>query len=326
MQTQLTDILKKALSQPTMWFFIVIITTFGLLSPQFLTGQNVINILIQSSSLTILAIGMTFVLLTAGIDLSLGSVMFLSAAIAGKLVVNTGYPVWLACAIVLVLGLVFGLVNGLLIHRLRLIPFVVTLATFYVGRGLGLLISQTRAINLPESFLVIGSAKVAGIPFPILIMILVTLTSHLFLTHTPFGRQIYAVGEDKEKALKAGIPVHKIIIGVYIICGFCAALGGFVAIAQLGAVSPTFGYQREFMAIAAAVLGGMSLFGGKGKIIPGTIIGAILIQTTESGLVMVNANPYFYPIITGGVLFVIVLIDSLHHKRQSVLKKLKPRL
>ena len=210
--------------------------------------------------------------------------------------------------------MIFGLVNAVLVFRVRIVPFIVTLATFYVGRGLGLFLSETRAINLPESFLQLGAARWFGIPFPVYVLAAVVLAGHGVLTYTAFGRQIYAVGHSAEKARKAGLPVNRILLSVYLISGLCAALGGLVAIAQLGAVSPTFGYQSEFVAIAAAVLGGASLFGGKGTVLPGTLVGALFIQALQSGLVIVNANPYLYPLITGGVIFLVVMIDSLQHR------------
>ena len=315
MGMSLNKIIQRLLEYATIGLFILILATFGLLSPQFFTLQNLINVLIQASSLAIIATGMTFVLLTAGIDLSVGSVMFLAGVISGKMVVS-GAPLWIACIIVLITGIVYGFMNAFFIYRFKIIPFIVTLATFYMGRGLGLYLSDTRAINLPEPFLQIGSAKLLGVPFPIVIMVLVVATAHIVLTKTAFGRQIYAVGNNADKARKAGLPVNNILLSVYLICGFCAATGGLVAIAQLGAISPTFGIQSEFMAIAAAVLGGTSLFGGKGKVFPGTVVGAIMIQALQSGLVMVNADPYLYPLITGGVIFLIVLIDSIRHKER----------
>lgn len=322
MRMSLNKIIQRLLEYATIGLFILILATFGLLSPQFFTLQNLINVLIQASSLAIIATGMTFVLLTAGIDLSVGSVMFLAGVISGKMVVS-GAPLWLACIIVLITGIVYGFMNAFFIYRFKIIPFIVTLATFYMGRGLGLYLSDTRAINLPEPFLQIGSAKFLGVPFPIVIMVLVVAIAHIFLTKTAFGRQIYAVGNNADKARKAGLPVNNILLSVYLICGFCAATGGLVAIAQLGAISPTFGIQSEFMAIAAAVLGGTSLFGGKGKVFPGTVVGAIMIQALQSGLVMVNADPYLYPLITGGVIFLIVLIDSIRHKERIKHRRLK---
>ena len=297
----------------TWLLFLLIVVVFSLLSPQFLSVQNGLNILVQAAPLGIVATGMTFVLLTAGIDLSVGSIMFLAGVIAAKLVLG-GLPPWLAGVVVIGVGLLFGLLNGVLIYRVRIIPFIVTLATFYVGRGLGLSISQTRAINLPENFLLLGSTKLLGVPLPVWIFLAVILVAHLVLTRTLFGRRVYAVGNDIDKARKAGLPVGRILLSVYLISGLCAALGGLVALSQLGAVSPTFGYQSEFVAIAAAVLGGASLFGGQGTVFPGTLIGALFIQSLQSGLVIVNADPYLYPLITGGVIFLIVMIDSLRHR------------
>ena len=192
-----------------------------------------------------------------------------------------------------------------------------------MGRALGLYLSDTRAVNLPESFLQIGTARILGIPFPVVVLIIVVAAAHLVLTKTPFGRQVYAVGNDQEKARKAGLAVNKILLSVYLICGFCAATGGLVAIAQLGAISPTFGFQSEFVAIAAAVLGATSLFGGKGHVFPGTVVGAIMIQALQSGLVMVNADLYLYPLITGAVIFLIVLIDSIRHRERIKRLRLK---
>ena len=297
----------------TWLLFLLIVMVFSLLSPQFLSVQNVLNILVQAAPLGIVATGMTFVLLTAGIDLSVGSIMFLAGVISAKLVLGS-LPPWLAGVVVIGVGLLFGLLNGVLIYRVRIIPFIVTLATFYVGRGLGLSISQTRAINLPENFLLLGSTKLLGVPLPVYVFLTVILVAHLVLTRTLFGRQVYAVGNDVDKARKAGLPVGRILLSVYLISGLCAALGGLVALSQLGAVSPTFGYQSEFVAIAAAVLGGASLFGGQGTVFPGTLIGALFIQSLQSGLVIVNADPYLYPLITGGVIFLIVMIDSLRHR------------
>jgi ribose transport system permease protein len=315
MMLYLTKIKKEIIEQATVILFVLIVLVFSLLSPQFFTFANLVNILIQASSLAIVASGITLVLLTAGIDLSVGSIMFVAGVISGKLAV-TGSPVWLVALLVMMTGFVFGLLNALFIGRFKVVPFIATLATLYIGRGFGLYLSDTRAINLPDAFLQIGSARILGIPFPIVVMVLVVGIVHLLLSRSVWGRQIYAVGHSKEKAVKAGLPVEKLLLSVYLISGLCAAIGGLVAMAQLGAVSPTFGWQTEFTAIAAAVLGGTSLFGGRGNVFPGTVIGAVTIQALQSGLVIVNADPYFYPLITGAVIFLIVLIDSIRNREQ----------
>lgn len=293
----------------TVILLLLVVLLFSSLSDGFLSARNFMNILIQVSGLAIIAAGMTLVLITAGIDLSVGSVMFLAGVISGKLVTG-GMAIWLALPVILLIGMAMGWVNGISVVRFKVVPFIVTLATLYMGRGLGLYISDTRAINLPESFLAIGSSRILGIPLPVIIMILVLAALHLLLVKTAFGRQLYAIGNSREKSIKAGIRVDNIILKVYLISGLCAAIGGFVAIAQLGAISPSFGHQSEFSAIAAAVLGGTSLFGGRGAVFPGTLVGALLIQTIQNGLVIINADPYLYPLITAALIFIIVLVDS----------------
>jgi ribose transport system permease protein len=306
---------KQVLTRwPALGLLILVVAGFSSLSPRFLELPNLVNIVVQSASLGILATGMTFVLLTAGIDLSVGSLMFVSAALAGKLVV-AGHPLPLALAVVIVAGLAGGALNGLAVTRLGIKPFVVTLSTLYIGRGFALWLTETRALNLPESLLAVGSARLVGVPVPVLALGTVLVLAHLTLQRTPFGRHLYAVGADPEAARRAGLPVRRLTLAAYGICGVLAALGGAVAVAQLGAVSPTFGRDREFAAISAAVLGGVSLFGGRGSVLPGVLLGALLMQTVENGLVIVNADPYLYPMVMATVIFVAVLLDSLKASR-----------
>jgi ribose transport system permease protein len=295
---------------PALGLLAIVAAVFSALSPEFLSARNLVNVLVQSASLGIVATGMAFVLLTAGIDLSVGSAMFVSAALAGKMVV-AGWGLGAAFAVVVGAGLAWGLANGLVVAQLGVKPFVVTLATLYVGRGFGLWLTETRALNLPESLLLVGSARVVGVPLPVLVLGSVLLAAHLVLERTAFGRHLYAVGADPEVARRAGVPVQRTLLGAYAVAGLLAALGGAVAVAQLGAVSPTFGREREFAAVAAAVLGGVSLFGGKGRVLPGVLLGTLLLQTVENGLVIVNAEPYLYPMVLATVIFVAVLLDSL---------------
>jgi len=290
--------------------FALLLATFGSISPQFFTAQNFTNILVQATSTAMVATGMTFVLLTAGVDLSVGAIMFIAAAVAGKLVVRGVSPGAVIGAVVAV-GILGGGINALIVTRLKVLPFIATLATLYVGRGFALWLTETRAMNLPESFLHFGASSVYGLPVPLWLLLTIVLLSQGTLSFTPFGRQIYAIGADREGARKAGVRVGAWLAAVYVISGGCAALGAIVSLTQLGAVSPTFGLNREFTAIAAAVLGGTSLFGGRGNVFPGTILGAVLIQTVENGLVIVNADPYLYPLVTSGIIFIAVLLDSL---------------
>jgi ribose transport system permease protein len=211
-------------------------------------------------------------------------------------------------------ALVFGAFNAFFVTRVRVAAFIVTLATLFIGRGLGLRITETRALNLPDSFLQFGSTRFLSVPVPAWLFGAVLMIAHLALTRTPFGRQIFAVGHDVEMAKKAGIRTGRILALVYLISGVCAAIASMVTLGQLGAVSPKFGEQKEFAAIAAAVLGGTSLFGGRGNVLPGTLLGAVMIQTIENGLVVMNANPYLYPMVTSMVIFAAVMLESLRNR------------
>jgi len=286
-----------------------VVSFFAWQSAKFLTSQNLLNILQQASSTTIAATGMTVVLLTAGVDLGVGSVMMLAVAVAGKLVFND-WSFAHAALVAIAVGLLAGIINALSITMLRVIPFIATLAMLFVARGLGLWLTNTRAMNMPEQVTAWGEASWLGVSLPIWTAASVVLAVHLMLSRTPLGRHLYAVGDHPAAARRAGIRTGAVIAIAYIVCGFCAALSGLVSLIQTGAVSPSFGEGKEFMAIAAAVLGGTSLFGGRGGVLPGTVLGAVLIQTIENGLVIINADPYLYPMITSGIIFLAVLVDS----------------
>jgi ribose transport system permease protein len=240
--------------------------------------------------------------------------MFVAAAVAGKLALG-GTPIYLVIPCMVGAGLVFGGVNAFFITKLKVVAFIVTLAMLFVGRGLSLWITETRAMNLPGIYLEIGSARMLGVPVPAWIFLGVLIVGHLVVTRTPFGRQVLAIGHDVESARKAGIRTGRILAAVYLISGVCAAIAALISLGQLGAVSPKFGEQKEFAAIAAAVLGGTSLFGGRGSVLPGTLLGTLLIQTIENGLVIMNADPYLYPMVTSGVIFVAVGLESLRNRR-----------
>ena len=163
---------------------------------------------------------------------------------------------------------------------------------------------------MPDSVTELGTARWFSVPAPVVVMLITALSAHWFLSCTPWGRQIYAIGFDASAARKAGVRVDEITFAAYLFCGLCAALSGIVSLTQTGAISPSFGQQREFAAIAAAGLGGTSLFGGRGGVFPGTILGAVLFQTIENGLVILNADPYLYPLIVSGIIFLAVLLDT----------------
>jgi ribose transport system permease protein len=304
-----THTLQRLLSLAPVALFAGVLIAFGLTSDKFLTVANLTQILNQSAATVIVATGMTFVLLTAGVDLSVGAIMFVGAGLAGKMAL-AGQPLGLCLFAMLGVGLLGGVLNALLITRLKLVAFIATLATLHMGRGTGRWITQTRAINLPDEFLAFGSAKVLGVPLSLWIAGGVVLCAQAVLSNTPFGRQLYALGNNPEAARKAGLRLTRLVAAVYVISGLCAGLGGMLALAQLGAVSPRFGEFYEFDAITAAVLGGTSLFGGRGRVFPGTVLGAVLLKSLFNGLVITQADPYLYPLITSAIVFLAVLLDS----------------
>lgn len=303
--------MKRLLSVAPLLLLILAVAVFGIMEPRFLSWDNLTNVLTQSSSSIVAATGMTFVLLTAGVDLSLGAAMFLCAAIAGKLALG-GNSLPLCIAAMLGCGALCGMVNGAAVVWLRVLPFIVTLATLYLGRGLALNITETRAMNLPEIWLAAGRPAVS-----IGVALTAVLLAEITLRRTVYGRHVYAVGAALRTAEYAGLPSRRLVFSVYVVCGLCASLAALLTLGQLGAVSPKFGENREFTAIAAAVLGGTSLFGGRGGVFPGAVFGALLMQSIETGLVMINADPYLYPMVMASVIFAAVLLDAGRRKSLS---------
>lgn len=312
-----------ALQNAPLLLFAALFIVFGLIAPRFLQYQALENIVKQASYIGIVAVGMTFVLLTAGIDLSVGAIMYVSAVVGGMLLRDTELPIWLCFLAALGVGVVFGGINALLVTRFGLIPFIATVGTLYIGRGVGLTLTQSQGINYPRAVTELGSARLFGLlPLPIVLFGFVVLVAHLVLTQTTFGRQVYAVGNDREAAKKAGINTTRVLIAVYVISGVCAAIGGWISVAQLGNVTAKFGDRDEFDAIAAAVLGGTSLFGGRGNVFPGTVLGAVLLQMIVAGLTYTQVDIYLRDLVFGMVIFVTVLLDSL---RSAQLAKLQRR-
>ena len=297
---------------PTLLFLLTLLT-FACFSNRFLQVENLVNIVVQAAPTGIVAIGMTFVLLTAGVDLSVGAVMFVTAAIAGKLL-QAGHSLALALPLMLLVGILMGGINAFFVTRLKVVAFVATLALLFIGRGFARWLTETRALPLPEQVLELSSVRILMLPLPLVLLGTLALVGHVALTRTALGRQLHAVGQNAHHARQAGLNTTRLTALAYLICGGCAAIGAMVSMGQLGTVSPSFGENYEFKAIAATVLGGTSLFGGRGAILPGTVLGALLMQSIENGLVLVSADPYLYPIITAAAIFTGVMFDSLRHR------------
>lgn len=280
----------------------------SLLSDRFFTVNNILNVLRQVSINTIIAGGMTLVILTGGIDLSVGSVLAFSAALMAGLVAG-GAPPAMAVLTGLGAGAILGLVNGLLVTRGRVAPFVATLATMTIARGLTLVYTEGRPITgLPASLRALGTAYLGPIPVPIILMAVVVGLVYLVLAHTPFGRFLYAVGSNEEAARFAGIAVGRVKLWAYTLGGLAAALAGAILTGRLNSAQPTAGGGFELDAIAAVVLGGTSLSGGQGGVL-GTVVGALIIGILDNGLNLLNVSSFYQQVAKGAVILLAVLID-----------------
>lgn len=304
----------------------VVTLVFALLSPEFLTTGN-LSILVKHVAINaILAIGMTFVILSGGIDLSVGSIVGFSGMVAG-LLLSRGlvvpalgivlYPhTWFVVALSLLAGMAIGALNGVMVSRLGVAPFIATLGSMYVARGAALLMSDGATVpNLAgepglgnTGFPWIG-ASVAAVPVPVAMMALLATVAMFIASRTPFGRQVYAVGGNERAARLSGVRVAAVRLRVYVISGFCAALVGLIIAAQLGAAHPATGTTFELNAIAAVVLGGTSLMGGRGSV-GGTLIGAFVIGVLADGLVLLGVSEFWQMVVKGLVIVLAVILDQ----------------
>jgi ribose transport system permease protein len=284
----------------------------ALMNDRFMTFSNIMNILRQTSINSIIAAGMTFVILTGGIDLSVGSTLAYSGAVTAMLIGNGMNPV-LAVIIALIIGAAIGMLNGVIIAKGKLQPFIVTLATMTVFRGATLVFTDGKPISTgyeanAEAFSNIGNGYIGAIPIPIIIMIFVFAVGYYVLTQTSIGRYVYSLGGNENATKLSGVNTSKVKIIVYGISGFFAALAGIIITARLSSAQPTAGQGYELDAIAAVVLGGTSLAGGLGSIM-GTVTGALIIGILNNALNLMNVSSYYQLLVKGMVILVAVLID-----------------
>lgn len=291
---------------------LVLITIVTILSPSFLSTKNIFNILRQTSVNGIIAAGMTFVILTGGIDLSVGSILAISGAVCASLLAS-GQNIIIAVLAALIIGAMVGFLNGFIITKGKLQPFIATLATMTILRGLTLVYTDGKPITLGSGDLAIkfgqiGGGKIFGIPTPALIMILVFTICTFVLKNTQMGRYTYALGSNEEATKLSWLNTDKIKIAVYTISGILASVAGIIITSRLFSAQPTAGDGYELDAIAAVVLGGTSLTGGKGKI-TGTIIGALIIGVLSNALNILDVSSYYQMMVKGAVILVAVLLD-----------------
>lgn len=289
---------------------------FATIAPQFLSIPNLVNVALSIAITGILAVGMTFVILTGGIDLSVGSVAALAGVAAAMLAGTSGVPA--AVVVAIGIGLAVGLFNGITISRFGVPPFVVTLAGLTICRGLAFILSGGRSIgDLPASFGVFGRERVFGVPVPVLLMLVVFAAGWFVLRRMTFGRYVYATGGNREAAFLAGVDTRRVTLIVYILNGLLVGLAGLVLASRLGAGVPNAGLQYELDVIAAVVVGGTSLVGGRGSVI-GTLWGAIFIGVLNNGMNLAAIDPYMQKIALGVVILLAVLADNLNKSRSGL--------
>nr|WP_122640180.1 ribose ABC transporter permease [Romboutsia sp. Marseille-P6047] len=291
---------------------VLLIAIVSVLNPSFLSPKNIMNILRQTSVNAVIAAGMTFVILTGGIDLSVGSILGISGAVCASLLVS-GQNAIISVISALLVGSIVGFLNGFIISKGKLQPFIATLATMTVLKGLTLVYTNGNPITLGSnelamSFGKIGGGTILGIPTPAMIMIVVFMVCYYILHNTKMGRYTYALGSNEEATKLSGLNTDKIKIWVYTISGILASVAGVIITSRLYSAQPTAGSGYELDAIAAVVLGGTSLNGGKGKI-TGTIIGALIIGVLSNALNILDVSSYYQTMVKGAVILLAVLLD-----------------
>lgn len=297
--------------------FVVMVIVLALISDRFLTPSNIINVLRQISVNAIISFGMTVVIIGAGIDLSVGSLLALVGVAVALLATGAGLPVWIALLLALVIGVLLGSVNGLFVGYAGVAPFIVTLAALTIFRGSALVLTDGRPVSgLPPIFSQIGYGSFLKLPVPVWLMLGVLLITYVLLRHTALGRAVYAVGGNAEAARLSGIPVRRTLTFTYAFSGLTTAVAAIVLTGRLNSAQPTAGVMFELDAIAAVVVGGTSLFGGRGSVF-GTLVGALIIGVINNGMNLLNVSGFYQQIVKGGVILAALLIDRALSRRTN---------
>lgn len=312
-------------------FLIVLMVVFALLNERFLNPLNLFNVMRQVSITGLIAIGMTFVILTGGIDLSVGSLLALAGMVAAVVAKGTnantlsldttqaiGYGVGTAAIAAMIVGLLGGFVQGVTITRLGVPAFVVTLGGMTVFRGMTLILSNGGPIStFDESYRFWGQGKIGEVPVPVIIFLGFALLAHIILRYTRYGRHVYAIGGNREAARLSGLNINRLTVSVYVIVGFFCGLGGFVLSSRLNSSEAVAGIGYELTVIASVVIGGTSLFGGEGRVL-GTVIGSILIGVLINGLVLMNVSSYVQQIVIGVIIILAVAFDRFVKSKRRI--------
>ena len=284
-------------------FLVAVVIIFSIIAPNFLSVANLINILRQVSIFGIVVIGVTMVMIGGGMDLSVGGIMAVVGMVMGYCMVNVGLPIPVAVIIGIALGVAFGAINGVVAIKLHIAPIIVTLAMMLVLQGVAYPIT-----GMPKAFLTVGQGYVGPVPIPVILFVIFIVFGWIVMNKTYLGRNIYALGGNKEAARLAGINVNKLTVLVYSFAGFAASIAAIIMVARTNASQPGAGSSYAFDCMTAACLGGVSIAGGEGKI-SGTVVGVIILGILDNGLVLMGVNSNFQSVIKGLILLLAVAID-----------------
>lgn len=295
---------------------VILFVILSFISPVFLTSSNLITVLQQITINVFLALGMTLVIILGGIDLSVGAIVALSGTLTVGFIVNSGIPVYAAILLGVLLGGLIGLLNGFVIAQFKLPPFIVTLASMYIAQGIAYIYSGGQAARITnDAFTNIGTVRIFGfIPLPVVYMVILVAIFIILLSKTKFGTYVYAIGGNREAARLSGVPSKKVEISVYVLTGVLAAFAGIVLAARMYSGQPSVGQGYELDAIAACVLGGVSMAGGRGRI-SGTVFGAIVIGVVSNGLNLLGVNSFWQLLVMGLIILIAVIIDAQKGKK-----------
>lgn len=289
---------------------VLICIALAVATPNFLMYNNIISVLRQVSNNMYLALGMTLVIILGGIDLSIGSIVAMSGTIIVGLIVNSGLPMGLAIVLGILLGVAGGFINGWIIANFKVPAFIVTLATMNIAKGIAYVYSGGRSVRITSSsFNMIGGGYLGPVPLPVIYMVILIVAFSVMLNKTKFGTYIYAIGGNRESARLSGVPIKKVEIAVFTLSGLLAAFAGLILCSRMFSGQPSVGEGYEMDAIAACVLGGVSMSGGQGRI-SGTVIGALVIGVISNGLNLMGVSSFWQLIVKGIIILIAVLIDS----------------
>ena len=323
----LFNIKSKVINDETTQLFsciialVVLVVTFSILSPYFFTADNLLSVLMQTTTTALLGIGSLYVIIGQAVDLSVGPVLAMCSVMVATFLANN-WPVWLSCTITLFCGLLLGLLNGLLITKMELTPFVATIGTQMVIRGMALVITDSRAVYISKrpEFRVLGQGRFLGIiQYPVIIMFVLAVIAAFILKKPVIGRHVYALGSNEEAARLSGIHTHGIRIFTYMVSAGMAAVAGILVTARVNSGQPSIGIAYEADAIAACVIGGASMNGGRGTVV-GTLMGACIIGILTNGLNLIGISTNWQQVTTGCVLIIAVFVDVLRQRKRKKAK------